>query len=154
MRNLERWTFSILKWGLVFGALGLLSALAALLLPMKVIGEGIKQGFLPGVSFLLVGLGIVSIAQYLYMRRHRNTAAQIALRERDERINSIRFRAGYRAFQLSSSLGFAVLIWSALAGSVGLPTFSHEGLWFAFLAVVCLSYIVYVAGIVHAETHG
>ena len=73
--------------------------------------------------------------------------------ERDERQEWIRALAGQRAYWISSSLAFLLLVWGAFAEDVGLPSLSGNMLWFALLVLVVLPFIVYAGNIVYLQNH-
>jgi hypothetical protein len=149
MHNQTNWTKGILTWGLVVISLGLVMAVVGLILPGLVTGLDFIGRLLIAIGLVLIVLGGVSLMQYAYVSRDPRAGKQMMINEQDERMQWIRARAGQRAFWISSSLAFAVLIWASFASDVGLPTLTGNALWFSLLAVVVVPYIVYIIGIVY-----
>ena len=144
MNNQTHWTKAILTCGLVFVTLALIVAVVGLLLPSLVRGITLPEGMVPGISIMLLVLGIAGLAQYAYVRRNPNAGKQMRIREQDERLQAIRDRAGHRAFGISSALAFLILLWVAFAGDVGLPQLSGSSLFFALLIMVGVPYLAYI----------
>jgi hypothetical protein len=153
MRNQTNWTKGILMWGLVLVGLGVVVAVVGIILPGLVNGSVLSVGLVPGISIILFVIGIVSLAQYAFIRANPTAGQQMMIQERDERLQLIRARAGHRAYWISSSLAFFVLIWTAFAGDVGLPTLSGNTLWFSMVAVVVVPFIVYVGNIAYEQNN-
>jgi hypothetical protein len=100
---------------------------------------------------MLFILGVASLAQYAFIRVNPKAGQQMMIDERDERMQLIRARAGHRAYWLSSSLAFFVLIWAAFAGDVGLPRLTGDSLWLSLLIVVVVPFIVYVGSVAYEQ---
>lgn len=153
MNNQTNWSKNILTWGLALVGLGIIVAVAGILLPGLVNGMSLPAGLVPGVSLFLMLLGIVSLGQYAFVRSHPKAGKQMWIDERDERTQFIRARAGQRAYSLSSALAFFLLIWATFAGDVGLPIMAGNVLWFSLLAVVVLPFVVYIGSITYEQNH-
>jgi len=152
MHNQAGWLKRIWRSGVVITALGLVMLAAGLI-------TGWMANFNPFAKlFAATGLvsivfGLVSLLQYTYARRDPKVRKQMMVNDQDERIQLIRARAGQRAYWISSSLAFFVLIWSSFAGDVGLPVLSADALWFSLAAVVVVPFIVYLGWIVYEQSH-
>lgn len=147
MRDRDVWTRNIFVWGIACAACGLVLTLLGLILP-NILGR-----FSLATGLVLLGLGIVSLLQFLYLRRNPKAGGQMMIQERDERMQMIRARAGNRAYGISSALAFFALIWVAFAGDVGLPVFSSKAAWFSLVAVVVIPYMVYAGSIVYEQSN-
>ncbi len=153
MHNQTNWTKGILTWGLVLAGLGIVVAVVGFILPGLVSGLVLPAGLIPGISVILLVVGIASLAQYAHIRSNPKAGQQMMIRERDERLHLIRAQAGQRAYWISSSLAFFVLIWTAFAGDVGLPTLTGDALWFSLLLVVVLPFFVYIGSIAYEQNN-
>ncbi|HVN55871.1 MAG TPA: hypothetical protein VMT46_16175 [Anaerolineaceae bacterium] len=151
MRNQSSWRKNILTWGLVFVGLGVGVALLGLVLPR--LGISLPEGLILGASVMLLILGFVSLLQYAYVRANPRAGQQMQIKENDERLQWIRARAGQRAYGLSGSLAFAVLIYTTFAGDVGLPALSGNALFFSLLAVVVIPFLAYIGALVYEQNH-
>ena len=151
--RLTNWVAEILKWGLITIALGVVMVVAGLVLPV-IAGSLVFIGkLMTAIGLMLVGLGIVSLLQYAFVSRDPKAGKQMMVNERDERTQSIRDRAGHRAYWISSALAFAVLMWASFAGDIGLPALSGDVLWFSLATVVIAPSIVYITRIIYEHGH-
>jgi hypothetical protein len=153
MRNQTNWNKNTLLWGLVMAVLGTVMVVAGLVLTGAAGGPAFIGRLVLSSGAVLLILGIVSLLQYAYVRRNPKAGRQMMISERDERLQLIRAKAGQRAYQISSALAFAVLMWASFAGDVGLPTLSGNALWFALLAVVVVPALVYIGYIVYEQSN-
>lgn len=151
MHSQAKWARNVLVWGVVTGGLGLALVVAGLVLRSVAGVPAFVGKLVPVIGILLIALGLASLAQYAVVRRDPKAGRQIMINECDERLQWIRARAGQRAFRLSSSLAFALLMWSSFAGDVGLPVLSSDALWFSLAAVVVLPSLVYIGSIVYEQ---
>ena len=124
---------------------------AGLVLPSVAGGLTIIARLITGTGLALMVLGIVSLLQYAYARRDPKAKKEMMIHDSDERMQLIRARSGQRAFWISSSLAFFVLIWASFAGDVGLPVLSYDALWFSLAVVVVVPFIVYIVEIVYEQ---
>ena len=153
MNKQTNWTKNILTWGLVLMGLGLVVAIAGFFLPSLGSSIVLPDGLVIGISIMLFVLGIAGLAQYAYVRMNPKAGHRMMIDEQDERTKLVHARAGQRAYWISSSLAFLVLIWVSFAGDVGLPTLSGSALYFSMVAVVVVPFIVYIAGIVYEQSN-
>ena len=150
----NRWIGNILTWGVVLIVLGLAATTLGLVLASLTGAASLWAFASKYIGIVLIGLGLISLAQYTYVRRNPGAGRQMMIEEQDERLQWIRARAGQRAFWISSAMGFFLLNWLAFADQIGLPALSKNGLWFAMLGVVIVPCIVYMAGIALGQRQG
>jgi hypothetical protein len=71
--------------------------------------------------------------------------------EQDQRNVAIRRHAGSRAFRVSVTLTYGLLMWVSVSANGQLPALSPDGLWYALAAAVVLPLLVYVVSVVQAQ---
>ena len=151
MLNQTNWTKNILRWGLVLTGVGLLAAVVGFMLA-RLVGDNIYiSHVLPSVGTVLIGLGIINLAQYTYVRHNPEAGRQMMIGERDERMQLIRARAGQRAFWISNVMAYFLLTWISFADDIGLPQLSKEAIWLSLLVLVILPLIAYMAWIIREQ---
>lgn len=153
MRKQADWSKGVLRWGEICAVLGAGMTVIGLILRAATGNPGNLGKFITAGGLFIQFLGIASLAQYIYARRNPSAGRQMMINERDERMQSIRARAGYRAFWMSSGLTYALLMWVAFAGSVSLPKLTDDVLWFVLVGVVVVPFIVYIGQIVYLQSN-
>ncbi len=151
MRDQASWAMSILGRGLVAMAAGLVVVVAVVALGLLSRHTGPGRLAL-SVGMLQLGLGIVRLLQYAYIRRHPWAGWRMMMWERDERLQLIRARAGQRAFVTSSALAITLLLWASLASDFRLPALSSDALWFSLVVVVVVPFLVYIGSVTYEQT--
>jgi hypothetical protein len=69
-------------------------------------------------------------------------------------MQSMRARAGNRAYCVSAALAYAGLMWVSFAESEGLTTMSANALWYFLAAVVVLPFVIYATSLIYDQKHG
>ena len=153
MRSQTNWARGVLLSGLVFVTLGIVVGVLGFVLP-RLVGEIAFVGrFFPATGIVLLVLGLVSLAQYAYIRHDPKAGQRMMAQERDERLQWIRARASQRAYRISASLAFLLLMWASFTAEAGLPTLAGDVLWFALTVVVVAPALVYIGSIVYEQNH-
>lgn len=142
-------------WGLALNAAGLIFVVAGLLLPLlvDVVMLGFNPRLIPAAGIVLLGAGIAYLVQYATIRLDPRAAQEMVIQTNDERFRLIRVRSGNRAFWVSITMTYIVLLWVSLAGSGNIPALSDDALTFLLVLTVVVPMIVYTGGLVYEHVN-
>lgn len=152
MHNQTKWAKGILTWGFVASGFGLVLMAAGFLLSEPLSNLGLDRMLIIASGIFVFVLGVVSLLQYAFVRKHPQSGEQMMIQERDERIHSIRALAGSRAYGVSSSIAVLLLLWASFEGTNRLPDLSGDLLWFSLAALVVLPGVVYIGWIIYGNS--
>lgn len=144
-----------LLWGLAMIAMGLILVVAGLLLPLLVdVGTpSFNPRLIPAAGVVLLGVGLGYLVQYASIRLNPQAAQEMVIQARDERFRLIRARAGNRAFWVSITMTYIVLLLVSLAGSGNIPALSDDALTIMLVTTVVAPMIVYIVGLVYEQVN-
>jgi ABC-type uncharacterized transport system permease subunit len=145
------WISHKLWLGRIFLIAGLLVGVAGIALPRVISDLQFNARIITGLGILLLGIGIAYLVRYGAARRDVQAARRMVSEERDERMQSIRARAGNRAYWASTALAYIGLMWVSFAESGSLPPLSGDAFWYLLAAVVVLPFCVYAGSLIYDE---
>lgn len=151
MRNQTSLIKGKLFLGVGLGAAGLILIIAGLLLPRFIGTPGFNPRLIPAAGVVLVGVGFAFLAQYATYRLDPQVGRQMLIQASDERFRLIRARAGSRAFWVSITMTYIILLWDALASSGNIPALSDDTLTLLLVAAVIVPMIVYIVGFIYEQ---
>lgn len=135
------WTLVVAA--VVVGATGLALQAATTVLPFD-------PRLVTGLAIVLLGLAIAALIRGGVGTRAGDTS-RLGVEERDERNVAIRRLAGSRAFVVSLTLTYALLMWVSFSANGQLPALSPDALWYALAAAVVLPLVVYAVSAIWAD---
>ena len=135
------WTLVVAA--VVVGATGLALQAASAVLPFD-------PRLVTGIGIVLLGLAIAALIRGGVGTRAGDTS-RLGVEELDERNVAIRRLAGSRAFVVSVTLTYALLMWVSFSANGQLPALSPDALWYALAAAVVLPLVVYAVSAIQAD---
>lgn len=138
------WLTTRVRLGLLLLAGGALTTVVATLVSLADPSVAAQARIVGGAGILAVGIGTAAVIRYGSALRDDAAALRVLIEERDERAESIRQRAGHRAYLVSAAVTFVLLMWVSFAANGALPTLSGDALWFVLAAAFVVPGIVYV----------
>lgn len=151
MNNPSKWIEQKKKIGWFLLAGGIVAALIGIILPGLVEKLPFNSRIITGLGMMLIALGITNLVRSNALRRDPQTARRVQNEEADERIQSIRAKAGNRAFWVSIVMTYTTLMWLSFAASGSLPEPTPDTLWFILAASVVIPFGVYIVSLVMAQ---
>jgi ABC-type uncharacterized transport system permease subunit len=135
------WTLVVAA--VVVGATGLALQAASAVLPFD-------ARLVTGIGIVLLGLAIAALIRGGVGTRAGDTS-RLGIEELDERNVAIRRLAGSRAFVVSVTLTYALLMWVSFSANGQLPALTPDALWYALAAAVVLPLVVYAVSAIQAD---
>jgi hypothetical protein len=151
MNNNLNWLNRQVRLGWIFLAVGLVLALAGIVLQRSVDNLPFNARIITGLGILLLGIAVSFLVRYGAVRRDPKAAARLVSEERDERMQIIRARAGNRAYWLSALLTYALLMWVSFSQNGSLPALSADALWYILAGLVIVPFGVYAASMAYDQ---
>ncbi len=136
-----------LGWGLLIA--GLILALAGIAVQRLVGSLSFNPKIITGLGILFLGIGAAFMVRYGSARRSEKAALRMVNEERDERLQSLRARAGNRAYWVSAIMAYAILMWDSMSANGSLPELMGDALWYALAALVLVPFGVYAASLAY-----
>jgi len=137
--------------GWAVGALGVVSCATGATLQAMRPSLPFDPRLVTGLGILLVGLGITALLRGGLPNPSSDTARRLGIEELDERNVAIRRLAGSRAFIVSATLTYVLLIWVSFASNGQLPMLSPDALWYALAAAFVVPLAVYLGSLIHSQ---
>ncbi len=153
MSNQQKWINCQMRIGWVFLGAGLILVVIGIGLERSIRILSINPKIITGLGIFLLGMAIAYLVRYGSARRSLQAANRLASQELDERTQSIRARAGNRAYWFSAILTYALLMWISFAKNGGLPALSDDMLWYVLAGMVILPFGIYAGSIIYDEKH-
>ena len=144
-KNME-WINRQIRLGRILIAAGLIAIIIGIVLPGIVSGLQFNPRIITGIGIVVLGIGISYQVRFGPVVRDAQAARRLVSEERDERMQLIRGRAGYRAFWTAEALIYAGLMWVSFAESGSLPPVSTDTLWYFLAVAVIVPFIVFAVG--------
>lgn len=154
MNNKISWLNRKARLGWIFLALGLVLALAGIVLQGSIENLPFNARIITGLGILLLGVAVSYFMRYGAVRRDPKAAARLVSEERDERMQIIRARAGNRAYWFSAILTYTLLMWISFAQNGSLPALSADALWYVLAGLVIAPFGVYAASMAYDQHNG
>jgi len=151
MSNHIQWINRKVRLGWVVLIVGLIVAITGILLPRLVGDLPFNEKIITGFGILLIGIGAAPLIQYAAAKKDPQVARRLAAEQRDERTQSMRARAGNRAYWVSAVLAYGGLMWVSFALNGSLPQMSADSLWYFLAALVVIPFIVYISSLLYDE---
>jgi ABC-type uncharacterized transport system permease subunit len=151
MSSNKTWLARQRRIGWTLGVAAVVVGVTGLALQAAATGLPFDPRLVTGLGIVLLGLAIAALMRGGVASRAGDTSTRLGVEELDERNVAIRRFAGNRAFVVSVSLTYALLMWVSFAANGQLPVISPDGLWYALTAAVVLPLVVYVVSVVQAE---
>lgn len=151
MDNKAGWINQKKNLARIFLGTGLVVFISGILLELLKTDRGFEPRIISGLGILFLGIGAANFVRYHSAAKNPAAASREFNEERDERMVTIRTRAGNRAFWVSIAMTYAVLMWESMVSNGSLPKLSSDGLWFFLAAAVVLPFVVYIASIVYDQ---
>jgi uncharacterized membrane protein len=126
-----------IRYGWLLLAAGILCLLIGAGLSVLVPGTLINTRVIVAFGILLSGIAVGLLARNITLKKHPEAAKRSIIAEQDERVQSIRQRAGNKTFELTSLVScIALLVYSFASRGANEPA-SFDPLWFylAFMFV-------------------
>ncbi|GEM_PF-1818439 len=96
-----------------------------------------------GLGILIAGLGVGQLVKYAPARVSAQTAKRIMIEDQDERLQTIRLRAGNKAFEITSAVSCIGLIVYSSLNVQGESASLYDGMWYYLVFLFLLSVGVY-----------
>lgn len=151
--NLVQWINRRVRIGWILLASGLVVGASGVAIQLMIQDLSFNPRIITGLGFLLIGLGVGNLARYGFVRNDPQATRRLAYEARDERLRLIRSQAGHRAFWVTMTMVYALLMWVSYADIGHLPALTADALWYYLAAVVVLSFGVYVVSQYYDNKH-
>jgi hypothetical protein len=151
MDNKKEWFNQKKNLAKIFFGLGLVIFIKGIILELLNVNQAFNPRIISGLGILFIGIGLSHWIRYRSAAKDPITAGRVINVERDERMVTIRTRAGNRAFWVSILMTYTCLMWESFAGNGSLPKLTSDRLWFFLAAAVVIPFTVYIASIIYGQ---
>jgi hypothetical protein len=151
MDHKKEWINQKKNLATIFLGLGLVGFIKGIILELLKVNQGFDPRIISGLGILFIGIGLSNWIRCRSAVKDSVTTRREINAERDERMVTIRTRAGNRAFWVSILMTYTCLMWESFAGNGSLPKLTSDGLWFFLAAAVIIPFAVYIASILYDQ---